>query len=180
MCVHLTQPQGIVCAYTSHNHKVQYVCTPHTTTRYSMCVHLTQPPGTVCVYTSHNHQVQYVCTSHTTTRYSMCVHLTQPPGTVCVYTSHNHQVQYVCTSHTTTRYSIRVHHINIIVLMWYTYFAIINRSKCCHLVLKIFCKGSRIYRESCCEDKSCWRFQFTIQRHCGVCEYRSASSHSRG
>ena len=57
------------------------MCTPHTTTRYSMCVHLT------------------------TTRYSMCVHLNQPPGTVCVYTSHNHQVQYVCTPHTTTGYS---------------------------------------------------------------------------
>ena len=84
----LAAAQGTVCVYTSHNHQVQYVCTPHTTTRYSMCVHLTQPPGTVCVYTSHNHQVQYVCTPHTTTRYSVCVHLTQPPGTVHGITTH--------------------------------------------------------------------------------------------
>ena len=41
MCVHLTQPPGTVCVYTSHNHQVQYVCTPHTTTRYSMCEHHT-------------------------------------------------------------------------------------------------------------------------------------------
>ena len=110
----LVAAQGTVCVYTSHNHQVQYVCTPHTTTRYSMCVHLTQPPGTVCVYTSHNHKVQYVCTPQTTTRYSMCVHLTQPPGTVCVYTSHNHQVRYVCTPHTTVMYSIQSH------LTWFT------------------------------------------------------------